>query len=194
MSAVCFSRLDSAATCVVAHVRHAKPAKARCFLFNHFPAHRLPCMCLCLRTCACVQCGCWHVCAFPGSWSEPSTMIVGLCRVSFTPVRARDTVKLIEPKHSFARGFPPEKTRPKNKVINMLHVKACCCCQCVVGISLFYFYCATERKQQQRAKSPLLPCLCVNMCYMCVCCVCVRERVNSEITREALQWKLIMRL
>lgn len=38
-----------------------------------------------------------------------------MCRVSFTPVRARDTVKLIEPKHSFARGFPPQKKHETQK-------------------------------------------------------------------------------
>lgn len=162
-----FPRLDSAATCVVAHVRHAKPAKARCFLFNHFPAHRLPCMCLCLRTCVCPMRLLACVCV-------PRLLIRALdddlmCRVSFTPVRARDTVKLIEPKHSFACGFPPKKTRPKNQVINMLHVKACCCCQWVVGF--FFNFIVQQRGNSSREQNPLSSPACVSICAVCVCVV-----------------------
>lgn len=194
MSAVCFSRPDSAAaTCVVAHVRHAKPAKARCVLFNHFPAHRLPCMCPGLRTCVCVcpmrllACVC-----------VPRLLIRALdddlmCRVSFTPVRARDTVKLIEPKHSFARGFPPQK---KTKSLTCFMSKLVAAVSGLLRFFLFiFFYCATERKQQQRAKIPSPPLLaCQYVLYVCVLRMRERERVNSQITREALQWKLIMRL
>lgn len=92
-----------------------------------------------------------------------------MCRVSFTPVRARDTVKLIEPKHSFACGFPPKKTRPKNQVINILHVKACCCCQWVVGF--FFNFIVQQRGNSSREQNPLSSPACVSICAVCVCVV-----------------------
>lgn len=113
-------------------------------------------------------------------------MIVGLCRVSFTPVRARDTVKLIEPKHSFACGSPPKKkTRPKNQVINMLHVKACCCCQWVVVFFIFILLCNGEETAAE-SKIPSPPLLvCQYVLYVCVLCMRERESEQRDHKRSA---------
>lgn len=49
-------------------------------------------VCVCIDLCDCFP---------PGFGAVDVDM---MCQVSFTPVRARDTVKLIELKHSFALG------------------------------------------------------------------------------------------
>lgn len=87
MSATSVSNLffPSSATCIAAHICHV----------NHFHTYGLQCVsaCVCVRAAA-GMCAC----AFP----PPLICALDddlMCRVSFTPVLARDTVKLIEPKH-----------------------------------------------------------------------------------------------
>lgn len=67
----------------------------------------------------------------------------------------------------------------------------------VSGLLGFFFSILLCNREETAAVSkipspPLL--VCQYVLHVCVLCMRERERVNSEITREALQWKLIMRL
>ncbi len=85
-----FSFLPIMTICIVAHTCYMNTQSQMLLtLYSHFHTSAD-----CVRQC--VQAG-LCVCAFP-SWI--STVDDDLmCQVSFTPVLARDTVKLIEPKH-----------------------------------------------------------------------------------------------
>lgn len=96
--------------------------------------------------CLCVNAG-LCVCAFPfWIWIVDDDL---MCQISFTPVLARDTVKLIEPNINLLKV-----AQNVQSVINMPHIKAC----------VFFFsksMCNKEKIPEQSKISVLHVCVCV---------------------------------